>query len=374
MFDLLEGTVDQALTREHESIRRAICANRGQAARLDHELTVLVRRAEDTGAWKAAGCSSPQQWLAQITNSAYRTAEQITTASEALRAAPAIDEAMSSGALNLDQGTAVLKHATPETDAQLAQMALGKQPSTIALEARTVIPPKIADDQELYKRRSLSMTWKHGGRELAFSGQLPLEQGAVFEQAIWDIAKQQRAAAKKQGEILDWKQSAADALVTLAEHGEAGAGVKRSPTTLIVHISDDGTPPMLEGAGPISTETAERLTCDARRLVIKLTANDLVHSRVTRCASYPQMRALIKRSKHCQYPGCTATRELEAHHLLHDARGGAALLENMILECPRHHKRIHDYGIRTTGTGTHPIFTDPNGRLITATQPHAPPA
>jgi hypothetical protein len=46
----------------------------------------------------------------------------------------------------------------------------------------------------------------------------------------------------------------------------------------------------------------------------------------------------------------------------------------MILECPRHHKRIHDYGIRTTGTGTHPIFTDPNGRLITATQPHAPPA
>jgi len=86
------------------------------------------------------------------------------------------------------------------------------------------------------------------------------------------------------------------------------------------------------------------------------------------------MRALIKRSRHCQYPGCTATRELQAHHLVHAAHGGPAVLENLILACPRHHDRIHDYGIRTTGTGKHPIFTDANGRLITADQPHAPPA
>ena len=71
---------------------------------------------------------------------------------------------------------------------------------------------------------------------------------------------------------------------------------RRSPTTLIVHLSEDGTPPLLEGAGPISLETAERLCCDARRLTIKPYGSDLVHSRVTRCASYPQMRALYKRS------------------------------------------------------------------------------
>jgi hypothetical protein len=56
------------------------------------------------------------------------------------------------------------------------------------------------------------------------------------------------------------------------------------------------------------------------------------------------------------------------------ARGGATVLENLILECPRHHKRIHDHHIHTSGTGQHPIFTDTNGRLITTTQPHAPPA
>jgi hypothetical protein len=64
-----------------------------------------------------------------------------------------------------------------------------------------------------------------------------------------------------------------------------------SPTTLIVHLSDD-RPPLLEGAGPLSPETAKRLTCDARRLTIKPHGRDLVHSRVGRCASYAQQRAL----------------------------------------------------------------------------------
>ena len=138
---------------------------------------------------------------------------------EALRALPAIDRAMSTGALTLDQAAAAAKHATPETDAEIARIAVGKAPSEIALAARTLVPPKVADDHELYARRALSMTWTPDRRELVFGGRLPLEQGAAFEQAIWNIATQQRAADKKTGEILDWQQSAADALVTLAENG-----------------------------------------------------------------------------------------------------------------------------------------------------------
>ena len=65
-----------------------------------------------------------------------------------------------------------------------------------------------------------------------------------------------------------------------------------------MHLSAE-EPPQLEGAGPLSRETAERLTCDARRLALKPRGRDLVHSRVSR-------------SPHCQYPDCSATRELEA--------------------------------------------------------------
>jgi hypothetical protein len=141
---------------------------------------------------------------------------------------------------------------------------------------------------------------------------------------------------------------------------------------LIVHLPDDA-PPFLEGGGPISPETAERLGCDARRLTIKRSGRDLVHSRIGRCASYAQLRALHKRSDHCQYPGCTAARELPAHHLVADEHGGKTEIANLILLCHRHHKHIHDNHIRTGGTGDQPVFTTEDGLVITTNQPHAPP-
>ena len=189
--------------------------------------------------WRAAGCSSSAQWLAQVSSSDHRTAVQITKTSVALRSLPALDHALSTGALTLDQVAAAAEFATPESDAELARVAVGKPPSAIGLAARTLAPPVVADDQALYARRALSMTWTRGRRELCLSGRLPLEQGAIFEQAIWDIAKQQRAADKQAGSVIEWQQSAADALVTLAQHGGGERGVRRSATTLIVHLSDD---------------------------------------------------------------------------------------------------------------------------------------
>jgi 5-methylcytosine-specific restriction endonuclease McrA len=372
MFALEEGTVDQALERRREARRCRVRANRELVAQLDQELTEIVREAEDEDDWRSAGCSSSAQWVAQLCRSDYRTAERITRTGEALRALPAIDRAMSTGALTLDQAVAAAKHATPETDAEIARIAIGRAPSEIALVARTLVPPTVVDDQELYRRRSLSMTWAPGKRELVLSGRLPLEQGVAFENAIWSIATEQRAAAKKTDEILDWRQSTADALVTLAENGGTSGGGKRSRTMLIVHVSDDG-PAVLEGAGPVSPETAERLACDARRLVIKPHGRDLVHSHVGRCASFAQHRALYHRSGHCQYPGCTAVRELQAHHLVSDLLGGKTEIDNLILLCPRHHRLLHDHGIRTSGHGAHPVFADADGRAITTNQPHAPP-
>jgi HNH endonuclease len=350
---------------------QSLCA---QEARIKQRVTEIVREADDEGDWRAAGCSSSAAWLAQVSSSDYRSAAQITRMSVALRCLPALDHALASGVLTLDQVAAATPYATAGTDAELARLAVGKPPSEIALAARTLAPPTVADDQALYERRALSMTWTPGRRELAFSGRLPLEQGVVFEQAIWSIAKTQRALDKQAGTVIDWQQSAADALVTLAQQGSGGGdgGVRRSPTTLIVHLSRDA-PPLLEGAGPLSRETAERLTCDARRLAIKPSGRDLVHSRVGRCASYAQQRALYNRSLHCQYPGCSAARELEAHHVTPVERGGATVLDNLILLCPRHHKLLHDHGIRASGDAEQPEFRDGSGRAITANQPHAPP-
>ena len=243
MFATLDGTVDQERERRREARRcelRSLCE---QEARIKARVTEIVREADDDEDWKAAGCSSSAQWLAQIASSDYRSAKRITSTSEALRSLPALDQALGAGVLTLDQVAAAAEFATPASDAELARVAVGKPPSEIAVAARTLAPPKLEDDQTLYQRRSLSMTWTRGRRELAISGRLPLEQGAAFEQAIWNIAKTQRAADKQAGTVLEWQQSAADALVTLArQNGGSDGGVRRSPTTLIVHLSDDAPP------------------------------------------------------------------------------------------------------------------------------------
>jgi hypothetical protein len=382
MFDLVDEERSHPGMLSDTGLWRELGEISDVEARNKARVTQILREAEDSGAWKRAGFSSLTAWFAEAFRCDYRAAQVVTQTALALRALPAIDEAFGLGDLTLDQTVAATRFATPESDAEIARVAVGRQPSEIERVARTIEPPTVADDQALRKRRALSMTWVGGGRELVFRGSLPLEQGAAFEAAIRSVAKLQRAADKKAGgELLAWQQYAADALVAVATRtsggsaagdGDGGVSVRRSTVTQVVHLSADQAP-LLEGVGAISLETAEYLTCDARRLIIKLQDGDLVHSRTTRCATYAQLRAMVMRSHHCQYPGCTAKHDLHGHHLTRYPESGKTETDGMILLCPRHHALVHDNHMRTTGTDENPIFKDEGGRAITANQPHAPP-
>lgn len=48
----------------------------------------------------------------------------------------------------------------------------------------------------------------------------------------------------------------------------------------------------------------------------------------------------------CVFPGCTATRHLEAHHLRWWRHGGGTGLDNLALVCTFHHALVHDHGYR----------------------------
>ena len=51
-----------------------------------------------------------------------------------------------------------------------------------------------------------------------------------------------------------------------------------------------------------------------------------------------------RRDGGCRFPGCTATRFVDAHHIVHWADGGETKLENLILMCRRHHRLVHEGG------------------------------
>ncbi len=197
------AALDEGLCQAGEIARgarwRMLVSNCEQIARLQQQNTQIVRLADDEGDWQVAGCASSAEWYARASHSDYRVAARVAKTADALRALPALDEAMAAGVLSLDQVAAAVEFATPETDAELARVAVGKAPGAIGVVARTMAPPLVADDQALYARRALSMTWTRGRRELAISGRLPLEHGLAFEQAIWASRRAARGRQARRG-------------------------------------------------------------------------------------------------------------------------------------------------------------------------------
>src|SRR4051812_32979377 len=216
MFDLVDEERSHPRNLSDTALWGALGDISDIEARNKQLVTEIVRVAEERETWQRAGFSSLAQWFAQAFRCDYATAKHVTETALALRHLPALDEAMSIGDLTLDQTRAAVQFATPETDAEIARIAVGMAPREIARAARTISPPSVADDAALYRRRSLSLSWDEGHRELILHGRLPLEQGLAVEQAIRNAAKTQQADDKKTGEpTLDWQQYTADALVTL---------------------------------------------------------------------------------------------------------------------------------------------------------------
>lgn len=83
-----------------------------------------------------------------------------------------------------------------------------------------------------------------------------------------------------------------------------------------------------------------------------------------RFASRTQQRALRRRDKGCAVPGCDATRHLHAHHVVPFPQGPTDL-DNLVLLCAFHHRRVHRGGweIRVL-PGQQFEFVDSGGQVV----------
>lgn len=93
-----------------------------------------------------------------------------------------------------------------------------------------------------------------------------------------------------------------------------------------------------------------------------------------RCSIDPRSaRASIRRAidardgGHCQFPGCENRRWVDAHHIVHWARGGQTKIDNLVLLCSRHHRLVHEggFGVARTANGGL-VFRQPDGKPVPA--------
>ena len=129
----------------------------------------------------------------------------------------------------------------------------------------------------------------------------------------------------------------------------------------------------LVGGQPVAQATIERLACDCSltRMVFRGRCEVLDVGRSTRVLNRALRRALRRRDRHCQFPGCDRPPEwTDAHHLVHWIDGGTTTLDNLVLLCRRHHVLCHEGGWTLTRSRDGTITATPPDRH--PPRPHGP--
>ena len=184
--------------------------------------------------------------------------------------------------------------------------------------------------------------------------------------------------AETETPALDAGEARADALLLIADSFLASGAVSRNGGDrhqVVVHLDAPtlrgpgrGEKCEVDGGMPLAAETARRLACDAAIVPLLERAGKPVGvGRKTRSVPSALRRALTARDGGCRFPGCTARRFVDAHHIEHWADGGPTELSNLVHLCRHHHRLLHEggYTLTTTGKGTL-TFRRPDGRPIPA--------
>ncbi|HZA79246.1 MAG TPA: DUF222 domain-containing protein, partial [Acidimicrobiales bacterium] len=172
----------------------------------------------------------------------------------------------------------------------------------------------------------------------------------------------------------------ADALADVCrwflDHQQHRRGGRHRPHVNVVATLDD-----LEGRGQgrlidgtiLDGTTVQRLFCDAglHRVFVAGRSSILDYGTTTRTVPANLFNALVIRDQHCRFPGCDRPPEwCEAHHVQWVTRGGPTSVENLVLECSRHHHLLHTPGwdAKLLPDATL-IVTTPHGRTLQSRPP-----
>ena len=360
----------------------------------DHRWLMLVAEFDRRQGWADGATRSCAHWLGWKCGIELGAAREKVRVGRALEGLPLVSAAMARGALSYSKVRALTRVATPETEDTLLMIALHGTAHHVESVVRGFrrAQQTIELSREAQQTATRGVRWHHDDDgSLVMQVRLPAESGALvlkaLERALDDdhgAAVASRPADVPAGTPADTpSQGRADALVRLAEswlaHGDhALAGGERQQVVVHVDLGTlAGSQPgrsELEDGPAVAAETVRRLGCDASLLAIVHDGRGQVLDIGRRTRSIPPAigRALRVRDRGCRYPGCTQQRFVDGHHIEHWAHGGPTRLSNLVLLCRRHHRLVHEGGVRVRMLDDGAlVFTDPMGRRIDSAPPMA---
>jgi hypothetical protein len=162
-------------------------------------------------------------------------------------------------------------------------------------------------------------------------------------------------------------------MIRSASGGSSGS----SPYSVVAHVPlevlIDDTSELtgeLERDGFISADVVRRLACDAT--LILAVDDDVGHTmyegRNHRYPTETQRREIVRRDRHCRFPGCTNSTFVNAHHIKWwKPQLGGTDLPNLVLLCEHHHHLIHSKQWTLSGDANEALtFVGPSGRAMSS--------
>lgn len=380
LADTIEG-LDPSTIGSNPLLLAHACA---QLDRLQASVIEAVGVFDAQGLWALDNAANMTGWLKASATLSASTSGSWTVMARRLRDLPGTTAALRDGRLSCDQAKVITRAVSSklvdafraDEDALLPDLAglsvtdLGHAMAEWVARVRAVLDDGIPPEES--RRLDLSQV----GDEWVLDATLTPEGGQLVAEAI-----RQATSRDAEGELRTAKQQRADALVDLCRwfltHRTDPPKNRRRPHLDVGTSADDlahhGAGRTTDGA-IIDPVTLQRIACDSTvsPMLLSSRAHVIYYGMSQRTVTDTQFKILVKRDRHCRWPGCDRTPDwCEAHHLRHWTNGGPTDIDNLALFCSRHHHVLHqpEWTIKFDPSDASLHITTPTGHTMVSRPP-----
>ena len=397
-----------------------LCCLAARIAAAECEFLELLAEFDARQGWGASGAKSTAHWLSWRTGMRLGVARERLRVARSLGSLPLVRETFAAGRLSYCKVRAVSRVATPRTEPELVELALGAtgaQLERIVRSWRACLRGETSASS--HARREWGRREEEDG-SVVFTLRVAPEDAALLDAAVEAARRvvldrdgrpvetpEETTLAEAITDSSSMQRAEADAVILIAEsflvarssaspgdstqvivHAdlssldaavEAGreaaeramrAEEERLPGTSVEQRSRATRPPgcSLDNGQPLHASTVLRMMCSSpsQLMVHAGDGRPLGLGRSRRHASRRQRRALSVRDGSCRFPGCTQRHRLIPHHVIWWSRLGRTDMDNLVQVCPTHHRAVHELGYLVQGLGEGRFtFHRPDGSRLT---------
>jgi hypothetical protein len=354
-------------TTSHQEIDRQLRHLAKRRAGLDGEEARWLRRADEQNSWRALGYLHALEYLEEVFGYAPRTAQEKLRVARDLGELPAMEAALERGEMPYSIVRELSRVATSATETTWIEKARGRnyrQVEQMLAGRKKGDEPTDAPDLALIEHE---VTWKLDAATRALLRETRRHIESELGHAIDDATFVEMLCRRATEEPIHSSTSGG----TNASDSSGGSNANESPRAVfrprvMIHITTCRVckKSAQHGAGvsfALSKEEIERAACDA------IVADDELGTRATSKIPSSTRRRVFERDEfRCRLPGCRSSRNLDIHHVKHQADGVDHRTGNLALVCGGHHKLHHDGVIDISGDADGELVFTRNGMVVRA--------